>query len=312
MGLAHSPKIATDGLVLCLDAGNPRSFSPNTFVKPLDIYTWYVTQRGNSGANGCTVQQDTSIDKSPARGIPLRMNVTGNDAHISSYNTSAWNIAPVLNGQTWRVSVYAKASTTLTNCEIYIFGADSTGTSFVGGNYIGITSKTITITPQWQRFDHFITFNNASVAYIQMRLDGPNADGAGTTVWWDGLQVELASAVTTFNPISNTNRASWFDLSLGGKNNTLTNYPAFSTANKNAISFNGTNNYTTSNIVLPAGHTNYTMSAWWYATVNNQIQTIYEQNTATVVNNRRSAILLLNSNWGFNGQGNDAHDKVPF
>lgn len=261
MGVAYNPKTVTDGLVMALDAANPKSFSPNVFAKPLDIYTWYVTQKGDSLANACTISQDNATSKSPVNGIPLRMDVTGTDAHIGSINTSVWNICPVSNGQTWRVSVYAKASTTLNDCEIYIFGADSTGTAFVGGSWIGITQKTITITTEWQRFDHFITFNNASVAYIQMRLDGPNSGGTGTTVWWDGLQVELAPAVTAFNPRTNTNRASCIDVSGNNVTSTLINYPAFIATNNGYFVFDGTDKYVAGNLSSPAVGSSTTIEA---------------------------------------------------
>jgi hypothetical protein len=110
MAVGYNPKIVTDGLVSVIDFANPKSFSVNTFPNPLDIYGWYVPKRGNNTGNACTVAQDFDTPKSPAGGIPMRMDVTGNDPHISSTNASTWNISTVLNSQTWRVSVYAKAS----------------------------------------------------------------------------------------------------------------------------------------------------------------------------------------------------------
>lgn len=247
MGVGYNAASVTDGLVLCLDPANPRSFSPNTFANPLDIYTWYRTKRGNDTGNNCTVSQDLVTDRSPANGIPMKMSVTGNDAHISSYNTAPWNISTATNGQTWTVSFYAKASTTLNNCQVFIFGADSSGVSFVGGSYIGITSKTITVTPEWQRFEHFITFNNASIAYIQMRLDGPDANGSGTTVWWDGLQVERNATATTFNGRTNANRSNISNL-IDNSNSTIYNYPIFT---QQQLVFDGISQY------LSIPNTNY-------------------------------------------------------
>jgi hypothetical protein len=43
MALSHSPKIITDGLVLCLDAGNPKSY-------PGSGTTW--TDLSGNGNNG--------------------------------------------------------------------------------------------------------------------------------------------------------------------------------------------------------------------------------------------------------------------
>ena len=240
MATNYNSKIVTSGLITAMDFANPKSFSPNTFSNGLDIYSWYVAKRGNNTGNACTVEQDFITPRSPVGGIPMKMNVTGNDPHISSYNTATWNISTVANLQTWRLSVYAKASTTLNNCQIYIFGANSSGVSVVSGSYIGITSKTITVTTEWQRFDHFITFNNANVAFIHMRLDGPNADGSGTTVWWDGLQVEPVN-LTAFNSKYNANYSSSTDL-ITSASSTITNYPAFTGQN---LSFDGVDDFLT-------------------------------------------------------------------
>jgi hypothetical protein len=256
MAVGYNPKIVTDGLVTAIDFVNSKSFSPNTFPNGLDIYGWYVPKRGNATGNACTVSRDLDTLKSPVGGIPLRMDVTGNDPHLSSYNTSTWNISTALNGQTWRVSVYAKASQTLNNCEIYIFGANSSGSASIpGGGWYGIAQKTITVTTEWQRFDHFITFNNAEVAFIQMRLDGPNSGGSGTTVWWDGLQVEPFT-LTNFNPFYNQNYSSITNL-VNRQNGTVLNYPLYN--NNGYISLDGIDDQLTINSPLVK---DFTLEFW--------------------------------------------------
>ena len=55
MGLSHSPNIVTDGLVLCLDAANPRSY-PGSGTSWLDL-----SGQGNNGTlNGPTFSNDNS------------------------------------------------------------------------------------------------------------------------------------------------------------------------------------------------------------------------------------------------------------
>ena len=39
MGLAHSPRIVTDGLVLALDAGNIKSYDPNAGIFGQQLFT---------------------------------------------------------------------------------------------------------------------------------------------------------------------------------------------------------------------------------------------------------------------------------
>lgn len=241
MSCHAGPNSVEDGLSLCLDFKNKRSFSPNTFPDSLDIYKWYTAIRGNNGGNNCTVAQDFSTSKSPAGGIPMRMDVTGNDAHIGSYNVSQWNVSTATTGQTWRVSVYAKASTALNDCQIFIFGCNSSGSASIpGGGWYGIASKALSVTPDWQRFDHYITFNNAEIAYIQMRLDGPDSNGAGTSVWWDGLQVEPV-ALTDFNPNHNQNYSKITNLVTNQSAATIFTYPTYS--NSGSLNFDGSTDY---------------------------------------------------------------------
>jgi hypothetical protein len=99
----------------------------------------------------------------------------------------------------------------------------------------------------------------------------------------------------------------WNDLSGQNRNGTLVNSPTYNA--NGTFSFSGSNNMTMP-AVLPASTSKYTMGAWWYPTTSGY-QVVYEQNSATFTVNRRSAILILSTVWGFNGESNDAHDKVP-
>ena len=87
MGLSHSPKIVTDGLVLCLDAGNPKSYSGSGT-------TWTdLSGNGNTGTltngptysstNGGSLVFDGSNDyvSSPA---------SSSLGKSINYTTSAW------------------------------------------------------------------------------------------------------------------------------------------------------------------------------------------------------------------------------
>ena len=227
MSCHAGPDIVENGLVLCLDAANSKSFSPNVFPNSLDIYTWYVDKEGSNIGNACTVSQDFNTIRSPVNGIPMKMSITGHDPYIASYNAAEWNISTASNGQTWTVSFYAKASTNLNDCEIFIFGANSSGGVHSGTDYYGITAKSIAITTEWKRFEHSITFNNTEISYIQIRLDGQNNGGEGADIWWDGLQIELSSTATQFNSIHNLNRSLWYDLSGESYHATLYNTPTY-------------------------------------------------------------------------------------
>lgn len=331
MVVNYNPKIVTDNLLLCLDPSNKKSFSPNVFPNSLDIYEWYVPKRGAEIGSSCTVSRDTNTSASPAGGIPFKMAVTGNDPHINSWNSSTWNLAQVENGQTWVVSVYAKADV-ITTGEIYIFGANSSGTSSLGGgSYVGITAKTINITTEWQRFDHFITFNNVDVEYIHFRLDGPPSGGSGINVWWDGVQVERADAVTDFNPTYNANNPDYTDIISGLRfEPSNTDYIEYSNANRGIIKFTrtmpatteagggiqtvGTGNLTAKNFL----HNNHTIDVWFKP--NDRDPTAYDatevQSAVVIYRGFHSGIYyntntIYYSSWGNNGTTN-ASDSITF
>lgn len=204
MSVAYNARpIAIDRCVLNLDANNSKSYSNNVHPNPINIGAW-----ATSGGAG-TYSRDPTVTDSPVGGVPLKMVVTGADPYTSTYNNSTWNLAPVLVGQTWTVSVWVKSSVS-TLGQLFIFGANSVGT------YLEAPAVGINITPTWQRFSYTYTFANASSVYIQTRLDGPDSgfgiDGiTRPTIWWDGLQVEKNSAATTFNPRTNAGGSTWTD-----------------------------------------------------------------------------------------------------
>ena len=171
----------TDWYVKGLSAAN---FFKTDTRSPLDIHAWC----SSAGVLGCSISRDTTVTDSPYGGVPLKMSVTGNDPFAATYSATKWNIASASNGQTWTVRVLAKASVN-TTMELFIFGARSTGT-YISTDPVGAyTSREFNIGTSWAEYGFSFTFNNAEVAFIQTRLDGPNSGGSGQTVWFDGLQV---------------------------------------------------------------------------------------------------------------------------
>jgi Concanavalin A-like lectin/glucanases superfamily len=238
MGAFAGPDISEAGLVLALDAANKKSYSQNEFQNSTDIFAWSGTS-----ANAATLSRDTI--SSPVGNTPLKMAVTGNDPHLGTYNSGVWNVAPAANGQTWVVSVYVKADVATTG-QIFIFGANSAGTAFVGGNWLAISAVGFNITTEWTRVSHYITMANADIAYIHTRLDGPDSGGTGQTIWWDGLQVErVPSGTTTPTPFTSAyyGGSVYRDLSGNSRNATLVSYPNYSSDGLGSILFNSTGPY---------------------------------------------------------------------
>lgn len=223
-----NPDSVYSGLVLCIDGGNPKSYSTNTFPSPTDPFGYL----GSGGANSANVSRDTTISLSPAGGIPFKMAVTGNDPYTATYASTAWSFATAANGQTWTVSAWIRASNNTTG-GFYIFGANS------AGSYIELWNPMWSITTEWQRFSYTFTYSNANTVAIQIRLEGPDTGGTGINLWWDGIQVEKQSAVTNFNPVYNNNAITSYDISGNSNNGTLTNNPTYNTSNLGIFNFDG-------------------------------------------------------------------------
>ena len=226
----NGPQIVRTGLILDLDAGYMRSYSPNVYPNPTDLL---ATQYMGNEIQSCTVSRDTTITRQYGS-IPMKMVITGNDAYAGRYGYLAANLASALSGQTWTISVWAKASVA-TDGQLFIFGADTNGAWSVTPDY---SAGTIAITTSWQRFSFSYTFTNANTRYIQFRLDGTNTGGSGITIWWDLLQVERASSATTFNPYYFGNTV-WKDVSGNNYNGSLNTGPLFSSTNQGSIEFDG-------------------------------------------------------------------------
>jgi len=237
----NGPQIVKNGLVLDLDAGYMRSYSPNVMPNPTDVFAW----AGQAGANAATLSRDTSMTRQYGS-IPMKMAVTGTDPYTNTINygpsaSSTWNLAPAANGQTWTISVYVKASVSTTG-ELFLMPADSNGV------VITSASGAVTITTSWTRVSFTYTISSATCAFIQGRLDGTPTGGSGINIWWDGLQVERSSSATGFNPYYFGN-TTWRDVSGNNYLSTLTNLaptgPIFNTANRGSIVFDGSDDFST-------------------------------------------------------------------
>jgi hypothetical protein len=236
MSTSAGPNIVEDGLVLSLDPANQKSYSPNVFQFSTDIFSW------TTAASRAVLSRDTIA--SPVGNKPLKMVPSGNDPFTNSYNSAAWNVTPVVNGETWTLSVYVKANRA-TRVELFLFGANSSGVGFVDGSWIGLTAKGFDIGTEWTRISHSITYNNANVAFLHFRLDGTPTLDSGVEIWWDGVQVEKNSTETAFNP--NYYGTTINDISNNSNNGTLTNSPIFFAEEKGGLLYNGTN----TNITIP-------------------------------------------------------------
>ena len=231
MPTASGPNtLGESNLIFVYDTGDVKNSykgqpTVNAFgTYPIDLYGWITT------GNACTLSRDTI--QSPVGITPLKMVTTGNDAYTGTYGSSGWNISAASSGQTWTISVWAKANQNTTG-QIFHFGANSSG------NIIDFSATTISLTTEWTRYTYTRTFTDGNVVAIQARLDGPDTFQSGVVVWWDGLQVEQKAYATQFVAGTRSVTQGLLDLT-GNRTIDLTN----ASFNSNAqMIFDGTNDY---------------------------------------------------------------------
>ena len=256
MSLLHSPRMVTDSLQFHIDPTLTKSWkdrSINIHPNPLDIFAWFSL---TSGTNNCKISRETTFT-SPVGGIPMKMETTGGDSHVGTYASPVYNLAPTRIGETWTVSVWARANKATTG-QLFIFGCYSLGSS-----YYEAPATTINITTEWQRFSYTYTMVNPGSIYMQTRLDGADTfDGA--TIWWDGIQVEKSSAMTTFTAKTSS---TLYDLSSNSYNSTTVNNPSYIQDNSGILALDGVKDY----ITFPANNrptisttTGFTIGMWVY------------------------------------------------
>lgn len=269
MAIEYNSSIVTDGLMFCVDAANPKSYSRNCHPMPTNLYDWTSVY----GAYHADVYRDSSV-VSPVGNTPLKLVNNGNDSYIQTYNAPRWNLAPATAGQTWTVSVYAKASVATTG-QIFIFGANSSGAYIPAAG----TALTINITTEWQRFSATWTLADAATAYIQTRLDGPDVYTSPVSIWFDGLQVERSASMTEFNRIVNLNNTTVNDL-IGV--NPLTIYGvncAFNTAGYVTFPNDTIVDYLM-NSFFPFPTDDHTVECWFKSNFSQPNQSIYTYSVA--------------------------------
>jgi hypothetical protein len=269
MSVEYNPTTVTDGLMFCIDPANKRSYSRNCHPMPTDIYGW-VSSMTSALATRATVSRDNTV-VSPVGNTPLKFINNANDSFIESYNRLAANLAPAVSGQTWTVSVYAKANVA-TTCQIFIFGATASGA------YVEAPAGTINITTEWQRFSYTYTFSNASTEYIQTRLDGPDVYSSPVTIWFDGLQVERSSSMTGFNPNINVLNTSVNDL-VGSNKLTIYGDCTFNDSGYVTFPTDTTTQYLM-NSTFPFPVDDHTIECWYNSNFTQDTQTPYTYSVA--------------------------------
>ena len=301
MSSTAGPKVTSDGIIYSLDPANKAHVSANAHPSPTDIFSFY----GSTAGYQCTLLKDSNL--SPVGNTPIRLTTNGNnDPHFNTHGgvigNTAYNTGAASSGQTWTASVYAKGSRNYGSSEkseIYIFGADSNGKTYVDGAYVNIFNHQFEVTTEWQRYYKTVTFTDSKVRNIHVRLDGPATNNNGDIVWFDGLQVEQNNTVGPFN--SNTDYPNFKSSIPNAISNIHTNDGAgFNSEYINDFEFDSAQH---ENIQVPkifdgtfSGLYDFSISVWFNADILPESTSSFYSNTIFSAGGDRNFFVLLGDN----------------
>ena len=212
MGSRYGGKIVTDGLVLCLDAHDAKSYAgePTT-----NVITYTDLDNGWSKSYQSNITYD-EID--PPAGITSQ--VVG---HTRGSNSGYWysygDYAPQVPSTVYTVSMYVK--TLDSNFRIRFYTADNSETGRVWGSLITVPND-----GKWHRvvWDSFTNPSNSQSDSLSFNFYYAGAiNDASTRTWFCAPQMEAKSYATPFVAGSRSATNGWVDRSGNSNSGTLTN-----------------------------------------------------------------------------------------
>ena len=243
MSISYNPRVVTDGLVLCLDAGNNKSHSSNRFIS---YGTGETTQNVTFQVNGTGTFQRVAAG-TVIGGYTVKRNdvvysyaLGGTGCHYHG------NTAPIPAGvyATFTFDYLVTGATTYPVVN-YLANFENYGGGALGG---GVSAPN-SLQNIWQRVS--FTVGPTSSAGTQAMFLYPGGCGQrladSGTIYYKNPRVEWTNTDTgTKNFSSMSNLTTWSDLSGNGNNGILTNNPYHfigTNGDKGYMSFDGTDDH---------------------------------------------------------------------
>lgn len=280
MSINYNPQIVTNGLVLCLDAANAKSFDANenlyTYSEQLDNANW--TKADSTIASNQTIAPDGTftadklIDNTNNNwhAVYQSINYTGNvTASIYAKYSNRQYLKFVTNNDnaTDRGATFDLINKTVTNTSA---GVTATIVD-IGDGWVRV-SVTSYSTGGGSRYYNWALATNSAGTYIYI------GDGNGSVFLW-GAQLEKSSSASRYYPTTGAAKSrgtNLVDISGNSKNGTLTNGPTYSAFNGGSFSLDGTDDH----III--NHQLFPLSAFtfdlWFKPSNNDTLKIFWMN----------------------------------
>jgi hypothetical protein len=233
LALGHSPRIVMDGLVLCLDGANYKSFKGEATT---NVVTNTNLDTGWSKTYNTNIQWN---DYPPPDNVNSQVvSFVDSDGNGSGYWYSYGDYAPQSPSTTYTISVYARTVGSSWNIRAYTADNSETGRQFTNivtvpgdGKWHRVVFNSIT-TPADTQSDS-LSFNFQSIP-------------AGQRCWLCAPQMEAKSYATTFTTGTRGTTVAtgggWKNL-VGSNNGELVNGVRESTDDGGSLVFDGVNDY---------------------------------------------------------------------
>jgi len=211
MGIAYNPKIATDGLVTCIDAANLKSYNPN-LMTTLGAFNYSFNNQS----------LPTELDVAPDVSTVLcRHNLTGAASPFMNARANR-----TLTPGVYTMSAWVRATT-----------AFSASFAYVGETTNEIYSNTASVTTSWTRFTLTFTLAAQQTASRLQIFFGTQGNDKIISVW--GAELVKGSTSSAYYINSDDRGVTWYD-SLN-RSNALTVYglPTFNAKKPFPLQYNG-------------------------------------------------------------------------
>ena len=255
MALGHSPRIVMDGLVLCLDGANYKSFKGEATT---NYYSTPITL--TSGRTGST---DGTIKTDYTSGGPTGGRFTRVVRDTSVTRSTDWE---------WQIG-YSNTGLSLTNPFVVSFYARCPNGT-LGGIRLSnpdVEGQTFNIDSTWRRFTASFTYGAQSgLTFFRFNRGYSTFSSVnGATYDLANIQIEAKSYSTTFTTGTRGTTVAtgggWADLTGNGNNGQLVNGVRESASNLGFLSFDGVDDYIDfgSDIIISPDNQGWTAEYWF-------------------------------------------------
>ncbi len=270
MGLAHSPSIVTNGMVLCLDAANSKGYDK---FENLVLQTSQIGNSSGTYLNGGIVGLNTTATTAP-NGLN-EATLVDNNGNVNQYVYSQQT--GLTTNTTYTYSIHIKQGTkpdfqvtidenSFGGKRYYVaftYSNETVTSGITGGANDGVVvgSTATKLTNGWYRLSLTFTTSTNTVSTLVDMINRFGSTPGSNYVW--GRQLEIGSSLTDYYATTTTakNRGTtWTDLSRNGNNGTLVNGVGYNGSNFGSLVFDGTNDYVKfGSSIQPS---NLTISIW--------------------------------------------------